>query len=586
MKLRPFANLFALRHPDPQLRDKVAAALVASGRFSEVWRPAPSWICAAAPLRDGEPDSAETRALGLAFAEGRDTLTGDFTAQPRERLARVAELARTAPERLAELPGDFGFLHFSPDDSALAVRSCAGWVPFYEHSDGTTVAFGTRLDDFARFLPTEPKLDPLVVAVWAGKPCFPDRRTFLAGVKLVPQGCTRQVTTAGAVEATRYWNPEKHAGERHSPAEEREHAERLRALLLRALERDLLPDGGNLLWLSGGVDSSAMGALAAGAAKKPVWTWSLLPEREDLYQEELAYIVPLAHQYAFAHRWEVRFGRDTWNNLLRNAPPTLFPQHHPGMGDLPRVLREAPVRVVFGGEFADEVCGSYCTVPDWVERTPLSTVLAQIGSGVCPAKDFGRWLKHRWLAAKQRPMLPFATELPEFIHPDVRAEYAEWFDRRRRAAGGEPSAWRYLTLRLECDNFATMNWEGTSALNLRRSFPFLQREVIELAYACHPAELIRPGHKLLLRRALELDLPAHNLNRADKGAWGRFNVPSHYSLGQKLPDSVAPMVRKDWFPQPPDELSYYEASRMEQFTLTASNYSSCLAARPTVQSAQ
>ena len=124
-----------------------------------------------------------------------------------------------------------------------------------------------------------------------------------------------------------------------------------------------------------------------------------------------------------------------------------------------------------------------------------------------------------------------------------------------------------------------MSWEGNSTLNLRRSFPFLQREVIELAYACHPAELIRPGHKLLLRRALELDVPAHNLNRADKGAWGRFNVPSHYSPAQKLHASIAPMVCKEWFPQPPDELSYYEASRMEQFTLTAQNFSSCLATR-------
>lgn len=579
MKLRPFANLFALRHPNPILRDKVAAALAASGRFVEVWRPAPSWVCAIAPLPDGEPDSAEARSLGLAFAEGRDTLVGDAAAQPRERLASVAEFARSTPERLAELPGDFGFIHFSPDDSALAVRSCAGWVPFYEHTDATTVAFGTRLDDFARFLPTEPRMDPLVVAVWGGKPCFPDRRTFLADVKLIPQGCARRVTASGAVNAMRYWNPQKHAGGRLALAEEREHAERLRTLLVQALERDLLPDGGNLLWFSGGVDSSAMGALAAGAAKKPVWTWSLLPEREDLYQEEMAYIEPPARQYGFSRRWEVRFGRDTVMNLRRRAPQTLFPQLHPGMGDLPRVMKEAPVRVVFGGEFADEVCGSYCTVPDWVEQTPLHSVLGQIGSGTCPTKDMGRWLKHRWLAATRRPMLPFAPALPEFIHPNVRAEYAEWLDRRRRAAGDEPAAWRYLTLRLECDDYATMNWEGTSALNVRRSFPFLQREVIELAYACHPAELIRPGHKRLLRRALEHDVPPHNLNRADKGAWGRFNSPSRYPSPGELTGLLEKLLRSDWFPHAPEGLSYYEHSRIGLFTNFAENFSACQMAR-------
>lgn len=582
MKLRPFANLFALRHPDPQLRDKLATALAASGRFTEVWRPAPSWVCAAAPLPDGELDSAATRALGLAFAEGRDTLAGDVAAQPRERLARVAKLAHAAPERLVELPGDFGFLHFGSDDSALAVRSCAGWVPFYEHADGITVAFGTRLDDFARFLPTEPKLDPLLSAVWGRQCCFPDQRTFLRGVRLVRQGCARQVAADGVVKPIRYWNPKTNDGRLSSPAEEHEHAERLRTLLLRALERDLLPDGGNLLWLSGGVDSTSMGALAARAAKRPVWAWSLLPEQDDLYQEEMAYIGPLARQHGFARRWEVRFGRDTKIELMRSAPQTLFPQLHPGMGDLPRVLREAPVRVVFGGEFADEVCGSYCTVPDWVAVTPLHRVLTQIGLGTCPVKDIGRWLKHRWLAASRKPMIPFAPTLPEFIHPEVRDEYSEWFDRRQRAASYEAPGWRYLKLRLECDDYATMNWEGTSALNLRRSFPFLQREVIELAYACHPAELIRPGRKRLLRRALEQDVPARNLHRKDKGAWGCFIVPSRYSPTGKLPDLLKPLIRQDWFPEPPADLSYYEASRLEQFTLTAQNFSACLVARSLV----
>lgn len=585
MKLRPFANVFALRHPDPAMRAKLTAAMRASGRFSEVWQPAPSWICGVVPLPEGEPDSSETRARGLVFTEGRDTLMGDVSAQPTARLDRVAELARNSPGQLAQLAGDFGFFQFREDDSAVAVRSCGGWVPVYEHAEGETVAFGTRLDDFALFLPTEPKLDLLVVAIFAGKPCFPDRRTTLVGVKLVSRGCALEVPRTGPVKTVQYWNPPRHVGHRHSASVEREHTEELRRLLLRALERDLLPDGGNLLWLSGGVDSCAMGALAAGAARKPVWTWSLLPTREESYREEMSYIEPLAKQFGFSRRWEVRFERDTRIQLLASAPRTLLPQLHPGMGDLPRVLREASVKVVFGGEFADEVCGSYCTVPDWVSLTPLHEVFARVVSGDCAAKDVGRWFKHRWRAATRRPLLPLLTGLPDFFHPALRAEYAAWHERRQREAAAEPAAWRFLAFRLECDDYAPMNWEGISALGLRRSFPFLQREVIELAFASHPAEMIRPGHKLLLRRALAKDVPAANLNRRDKGAWGRFRRPEKYTTPSPLPDAMATLIRPDWHPHPPREIDHYSASRLSDFSNLVGHFSACNKARGQFHSA-
>ncbi len=62
-----------------------------------------------------------------------------------------------------------------------------------------------------------------------------------------------------------------------------------------------------------------------------------------------------------------------------------------------------------------------------------------------------------------------------------------------------------------------MHWEMTSALGVRRCFPFVTREVLELAFECHPAELVGPGTKRLLRSALANDVPRFNLERPDKG---------------------------------------------------------------------
>ncbi len=190
------------------------------------------------------------------------------------------------------------------------MRSCGGLVPFYLKQSGHRFVIATRLGDFVRYLPDEPRLDPLVNAM---------------------------------------------------------------TLLIEKLTRDLDPEDGNLLTLSGGVDSSSLAALAAGVVQRKVWTWSLLPrkERQDLVQHEMSFIEPLAQQYGFARRWEIHAHERLMLELWQAAPRIVFHVVYPALCSLPAVMREAPVRVLFGGEFADVVCGSVFTVPDWAEQTPL-----------------------------------------------------------------------------------------------------------------------------------------------------------------------------------------------------------------------
>jgi hypothetical protein len=108
-----------------------------------------------------------------------------------------------------------------------------------------------------------------------------------------------------------------------------------------------------------------------------------------------------------------------------------------------------------------------------------------------------------------------------------------------------------------------MNWEVASALGIRRSFPFFNRDVLELAFQCHPAELIGPDYKKLLRAALRDDVPERNLNRQDKGGWGVYLRVGHTAWGSVLPEALQAVLRADWFPTPPNALD-----RSETFALT------------------
>lgn len=566
MTLPPQCNLFAVRDGEPAFLDALERRLPRDG-FSQVWRPAPGWLVAMSPLPGGLPDGPETLAAGLAFAEGRDEVTGPLAELAPAPLARAAHLADQSPAALAQLTGNFGFLRFRPDGGVTAVRSCSGQVPFYWWNKGPRLVLATRLHFFPQLLSETFELDAFVNAVWTEGHClFPDGRTFLAGVRCVERGGYASFGPDATAPVTgTYWPP---VPADPLPAPSPEHPARLRQLLVHALQRDLHPDGGNLLTLSGGLDSCCLAVLASRVAGRRIATWSSLPASEIHYANEKSFIAPLAELCGFERSWEVRVNLTTRAHLFGQAPPIVFQVLHPALCALRRVQAEWPVRVLFGGEFADEVCGSFYTVPDWVRETSPAQLLRSVLRGDSPGRDVGRWLKHRSLNFLRRPMVPLPRELPSLIHPRLRNEYVEWRDRELHRAAADYGAWRYFRLRLRHEEFPVMNWEACSALGVRRAIPFMEREILELTLQCHPSELIRPAHKKLLKAALHEDIPRHILHQPHKRNWGLKAEAAmmDFPWGAPLPTALAPMVRPEWFPHPPAKVSYAENSSLTQLT--------------------
>jgi len=566
----PLANLFAVYDPDPAAREALRLDLQGSGEFAEVWCPAPGWVAASAPLPGGEPDGRAVREQGLAFAEGRDRLEEGFRHTLDERFREIAELADLKPERLASLPGDFGFIRFRPAGGATVVRSCGGLVPFYLWQSGKRLAISTQLGNFVRYLPEEPRLNPLVNATWAsGWDLFPDRQTPLQGVSILGRGCFAQVEAGRPITWGRYWQPRPERLTPPTPARVQEHAERLRTLLIEKLERDLDPKGGNLLTLSGGVDSSSLAALAAGVVGRKVWTWSLLPSHEEAFRHEMSYIEPLARRYGFERRWEVFWYPGLYEDLLRQAPRIVFYVLHPALCSLPGILREAPVRVLFGGEYGDEVCGSAKTVSDWAASTSLFQLLTEPQTWFRHPRYIARWVKHRLAWWRGYPLHPSPKDLldrdpitrkpVDFFHPELRQEYRGWWDRVRQEMVRDPLPWACLWADShEASGFVTMNWEACSALGVRRSFPFFTREVFELVFTCHPMELYGPGVKKLLRAALKEDVPARNLWRPDKGAREPMALSRQRPLPGPLPEELEQVLSPRWLSNPPRMLGSWQ----------------------------
>jgi asparagine synthetase B (glutamine-hydrolysing) len=556
--LRPMANLFAVAHPDPGVLDRIEERLDGSEEFDFVWRPAPGWLVAQDPMPDSDADGERVRSLGFAFAEGRDRLEGG---QGLDALNRVAELADRSPHRLAELPGDFGFLRFQPDGAALAVRSCGGLVPVYLQFRGDGgFAIGTLLNYFPRFLREGFSPDALVTASWPriSPPAFIDDRTFLDGVSILPRGSYAELVPGRAPRIRRYWDPRP--GDGGEPEPSPEHAPELRRILIESLERDLDPEGRNVLMLSGGVDSSALGALIAGTLGRGLSSWSMIPAVEPGRSRELSYIDPLISRFGIQPARKHELTEELHRRWISAAPGLPFQILHPALCDLPSVCAEEELRVIVSGMFADEVCGDTQRLNDWALHTSLRSLLSKdpLPFG---RRDYLLWAKRRLREAAGRPRVS-AGELDGWALPKVHDEYQDWVRRRRTALARDHRPLRELAARASGDAWVAMYWEGAAPLGVRPVLPFFSREVLELAFRCHPRDLLGTGPKRLLRDALRDDVPARNLLRSDRGMWTGHHATGRWALGGALPAAAADVMRSDWARHPPADLPFMEGYRL------------------------
>jgi asparagine synthetase B (glutamine-hydrolysing) len=569
VSLRPFANLFAFGHEDPRALAAMKRRLSAAREFTQVWSPHPAWLCASAPLPHGEADDDQVRQHGLAFAEGREQLDRALDRDREHSLARLHELACDAPQRLVELPGDFGFFVFGRDGALNVVRACAGLVPFYCARRAGGVAVSTRLEYMVRFVDPDATLDPLPNASWlAGTALFPDGRTFLRGVTALEPGACTRLGPRHALAVEHYWFPQHNRPLRPTPARQEDHARRLRALLLERLCADLAPDASNLLSLSGGVDSSALAALVAGDLHRELRTLSFIPSAPQEARVTESYLDALAGRFRFAERLRLPIDARSALALRKRPSRVLFHVPHPVLIMLPELQRTRTISVLVGGEYADDTIAERTSRRDWARNTSLLS----LGMGLARSRrfrDLRAWLGVRARSLRHGAALPFGAALPSFVRAGIHDEYAAWLARQRSQAIAARAARPELAARIALDGAVAMNWEATSALGVRRSFPFYHRAYVELAFELHPAEL-RGGcnDKHILGRALRGHVPDRHLDRPKHTSEVRYET-FDVDWDEKLPDDLAHVVDSAWFPRPPPRVSISSALRLQQLVTFA-----------------
>lgn len=174
-------------------------------------------------------------------------------------LYAFAEWGRKALERFN---GMFAFALWDKKEKTLTLaRDRYGIKPLYYTFAGNTLLFGSEIKAILAHPAYRTNLDREALLEYFTFQNFFTDRTLFKDVRLLPAGCWMTIGIDNKVQTHRYWD--FHFAEPAHPADEREYLDELDRLFCQAVTRQLISDVELGAYLSGGMDSGSITAVAA-----------------------------------------------------------------------------------------------------------------------------------------------------------------------------------------------------------------------------------------------------------------------------------------------------------------------------------
>jgi asparagine synthase (glutamine-hydrolysing) len=441
----------------------------------------------------------------------------------------------------AKLLGDWALSIWNPRDRSLILaKDPIGTRHLYYSLDQDHVSWSTVLDPLVLLAGKPFALEEEYIAGWLS--FFPATHlTPYVGIHSVPPSSSVLIRS-GKHTVSKYWdfNPSKKIRYR-ADAEYEEH---FRAVFAEAVRRRLCSDSPILAELSGGMDSSSIVCMAdtiiaRGAAETPrLDTVSYYDDSEPNWNERPYFTkveekrgrtgchIDVSKQEPF--KLEFENDRFIATPVSRGGRPSESEKKYV------ELLTSQGNRVVLSGVGGDEVLGGVPTPTPELENL-LAT--AQIGALAHQLKVWALNKRKPWfhlLFEAARGFFPISlVGVPNYKKP------APWIDsgflkrnravlqgyhRRLRLFGPLPSFQDNLsTLDVSRRQLACSGLPSDPSYEKR--YPFLDRSLLEFAYAIPREQLVRPGQRRsLMRRALAGVVPDELLNRKRKAYFARAPV--------------------------------------------------------------
>lgn len=404
----------------------------------------------------------ELRASGIKWAGTSDTET------------LMVAYRLWGDQMLKRLQGMFAFVIYDAASGGLFVaRDPTGIKPvYYTRSAGTIRLASEARALFARVPAAYDRQSVSSYLQWGS---CPDDGFIFPRTRVLPSGSWMKVGADTSVQTGHYWVP------KFRPRTVKEDApKRVRGLLEKAVENHLMADVPVATFLSGGIDSSVITALASramGAGK--LQTFSVGFSENQFDETQIAELV--AQRYGTDHH-RIELGEA---EILRLVPEAVERMDAPSMDAIntyivSKKVAESGIKVALSGLGGDELFGGYpsfrdapilrriAAIPPSIRR--LSGAFGKLGERIAdlPGGDLTAiaiWRRRLWTDAMlRRAGLP-VSPLRVLPSPELRDDFA-------RISWAEMSVYMRQTLLRDSDQMSM-------AVSLELRVPFLDTDLIE-----------------------------------------------------------------------------------------------------------
>jgi asparagine synthase (glutamine-hydrolysing) len=443
----------------------------------------------------------------------------------------------------------------APRKRLLLVRDRLGIKPLYWARTGGTLLFGSEIKAILASDLIEPQPNYAVLPEVLSTRYTSGSDTLFKGVyKLLPGHLL--VFERGTIATRQYWDLPRRSAESvarpersASPSGERNVVARFRELLEESVRLRLMSDVPLGMFLSGGIDSSAIAALMARMIDRPLRTFSVA--FKDRAFNELEYAREVARAINADSHEIVIDDRDFFGALPKLVWHEDEPIAHPSSVPLYFVskLAREHVTVVLTGEGSDELLAGYGKYPrvafNWRAGRIYERLLPQVlrrtmARGVLPRlpRPLARYANRSFLAMDRSPESMFFDNFaaisladqqrlltPPFGAAATREQaYASSLSYFNTLNGSSTLLDRllYADIKSYLVELLMKQDQMSMATSIESRVPFLDHKLVEYA-ATLPDEWKLQGWttKRVLREAMKGLLPESILNRPKMG----FPVP-------------------------------------------------------------
>jgi asparagine synthase (glutamine-hydrolysing) len=449
----------------------------------------------------------------------------------------------------SKLNGMFAFaIHDRARGRLFFARDRMGKKPLYYCCTPGLFAFASELTALLRHPGVAGRVDRTSLRKLFAYGFIPSPRSLYEGIHRLPGGhqMTFELARPGAVEVRKYWefSIEPPAAIPSNP--EALWGEELRHLLGQAVHRRLMSDVPLGIFLSGGIDSSAVLAYAADLMPKgKVETFSI-GFREPSFDES-GYARAVAAHFGSIHHEEILS-----IERARELVPEVLGRLDEPFGDASIVptyqlceFARRRVTVALGGDGGDEIFAGYdpfkalgvarwfnALVPAWMkggvrrlaDLLPVSDANMSLDFRIKRGLRGASLAPQFWNPAWLGPLDP--AELAElFAEPvaveEIYAEAIQVWESSRATHIVDKTLEFYTRLYLPDDILAKAD-RASMMVSLEVRSPFLDQDVVEFArFIPHEYKFRNGQTKYLLKEALRGVVPDEILNRPKKG----FGIP-------------------------------------------------------------